>query len=178
MAPPASTTSDAEVTMMDDNSSSSQDESTGPLDQSTNQPATPGRTIIPTSEPTPPGSDARPHPSLNANGKRALAPSASDLNTSGLDTAMAVDGPGETEPQIPPAPGHKWAMGEDGIQVEVPEDEATSQEPGAKWKTRKAQDEMRKAMEQVLDRDYMVKKRYGDILMDKPGKPPAEQTAE
>jgi hypothetical protein len=69
------------------------------------------------------------------------------------------------EMDIAPGPGMKWAEGEDGILVEVPDDEGVD-EPGSKWKSKKGQEEMKKAMEQIVDREYMIKKKYGDVVLD------------
>ena len=150
--PASNASEDPDASMLDDHSSSSEaDMTTRPAP--TTLPVTPGRrhssnnsssmatasaSMLPTTtsttnamgEPTPPGSETR-VPSLNANGKRALAPPLT------ADLADVVEG---LEPQL--------------LQEEQ---EGDSKTPGATWRGKKHQDEMRKAMEQVIDREYMVK---------------------
>jgi hypothetical protein len=85
-----------------------------------------------------------------------LPSSTTDLQSQAIADALGGVISSEIDTSVAPGPGMKWQEGEDGILVEVPDDDG-AEEPGAKWKSKKGQDDMRKAMEQIVDREYMIK---------------------
>jgi len=60
-----------------------------------------------------------------------------------------VTTPQQTRPHIHQPTGYTWTRDEDA--------------PGYSWRTKKAQEEMGRALEQIIDKDRIVGKRYGDI---------------
>lgn len=155
---------DAEMSMMDDasNSSASLDTPAETQITSTGNPLTPTRAHphFP-SEPTPPHTGPEPQiPSLNANGKRALRGSDVDLASKGGLLGDLLNGAGSSA-----GPSARWAD-EDTMQEEEEDGGKAAEEVVAQWKSRKGQEEIKKAMAQLVDAEYMVKKRYGDVILD------------
>ncbi|KAF2747289.1 hypothetical protein M011DRAFT_467813 [Sporormia fimetaria CBS 119925] len=79
-------------------------------------------------------------PSLNANGKRTLA-------STSAATSAAPHAKGRfTDPQT----GYQWAAQEEA--------------PGWLWKNPRALEEKTRAMDAIVDKDLMIKTKYGDPL--------------
>jgi hypothetical protein len=85
---------------------------------------------------------------INANGKRALMSSATDLPSRGLDDTREVT--------IDIAGRNEWEAQRGEQDREMDEDAV----PGGHWNNKKTLEDITKAMEQIVDRDIMVKRKY------------------
>ena len=175
--PKSTFSEDMDSTMHDDSSNGTSPPPTASAPITTSSPTTTHRPTTPThaqhtlltSELSPPDSQSRNTYSavptngpsnasnsavqINANGKRALMSSATDLPSRGLDDTREalVDVAGRSE----------WEDQRGEQDREMDEDSV----PGASWNNKKVLEDITKAMEQIVDRDIMVKRKSVRIVL-------------
>ncbi|KAK8192215.1 hypothetical protein BKA81DRAFT_306479, partial [Phyllosticta paracitricarpa] len=107
-------------------------------------PSTPAANVVKTAELSPPNSQGA--PGLGSGGGTAGPADATTINANGKRAVV---------PSVHAASGYRW--------------EREADAPGWAWKNKKAQEDWYKAEESFVERERMIRARYGDPLLEEAG---------